>query len=132
MLTPGQLLAAMRQVQPREYEPGSMILSAGGNSDTFYIVSRGSVEVFLPRPNQSDVVALQLGPGKYFGEMEFFHEHRNSASIRAYGGGPVEVLAMNYESLQALLRESEPTLEALHAAADMHERENMQRRGVSA
>jgi ABC-type lipoprotein export system ATPase subunit len=127
--TAAQLLEATRKVKARQYEPGALILSEGKSSDTFYIVSKGTVEVVLPRPNQSDVIALQLGPGKYFGEMEFFHEHKNKASIRAYEGGPVEVLAMDYESLNALLKESEPTREALLEAAEQHERENIKRRG---
>ncbi len=109
-LTPAQLLAATRSVKPRIYEPGAMILAEGRNNDNFYIVSKGMVEIVLPRPNQSDVVALQLGPGKYFGEMEFFHEHKNLASIRASERTEVEVLALDYEVLKALLNESEPTL----------------------
>src|SRR5512138_49213 len=88
-LTPAQLLEASRKVQPQQYEPGAMILTEGLSSDKFYVVAKGTVEVVLPRPNQSDVIAVQLGPGKYFGEMEFFHKHRNLASVRAYEGGPV-------------------------------------------
>ena len=30
-----------------------------------------------------DVIAVQLGPGKYFGEIEFFHGRKSRASIRA-------------------------------------------------
>jgi ABC-type lipoprotein export system ATPase subunit len=129
-LTFDQLLAATHKVKPTVYEPGSMILTEGHNSDSFYVVSKGTVEVVLPRPNQSDVIALQLGPGKYFGEMEFFHEHRNRASVRAYEHGPVEVLAMDYNTLSDLLKSSEPTLEALHQSADQHEKENVARRGA--
>jgi putative ABC transport system ATP-binding protein len=128
-LTPGQLLAASRKVKPLEFSPGAMILSEGRNNDNFYIVSKGTVEVILPRPNQSDVVALQLGPGKYFGEMEFFHEQKNRASIRASESTAVEVLALDYETLNALLKESGPTLEALQQAADQHEKENLDKRG---
>jgi putative ABC transport system ATP-binding protein len=128
-LTPAQLLEATRKIKPQVYEAGSMILSEGRNSDAFYVVSKGTVEVVLPRPNQSDVIALQLGPGKYFGEIEFFHEHRNRASVRAYEAGPVEVLALDYGTLSNLLGESEPTREALHQLADQHEKENVERRG---
>jgi ABC-type lipoprotein export system ATPase subunit len=130
-LTPAQLLSATRSVQPRQYEPGAMILAEGKNSENFYIVSKGTVEIVLPRPNQSDVIALQLGPGKYFGEMEFFHEHKNRASIRASESTAVEVLALNYEVLKNLLNESEPTREALSQAADLHEQENLQKRGIT-
>jgi ABC-type lipoprotein export system ATPase subunit len=129
-LTPQQLLAATHKLKPRQYEPGAMILVEGKNSDAFYIISKGTVDVILPRANQSDVIAVQLGPGKYFGEMEFFHERRSRASIRACETCPVEVLALDYEALSSLLNESEPTREALHHAADQHEEENVERREV--
>ena len=129
-LTFDQLLAATHKVKPRQYEPGALILTEGKNSDTFYIVSKGTVEVVLPRPGQSDVVAVELGPGKYFGEMEFFHEHRNKASIRASESSSVEVLALGYDQLNELLSESEISREALKQAAEIHERENVQRRGT--
>ncbi len=132
MLTFDQLLQATHKFQPTHYEAGTMILTEGRNNDTFYIVSKGTVEVILPRPGQSDVIALELGPGKYFGEMEFFHEHKNRASIRACETCPVEVLAMDYAQLSELLRVSEPTREALHQSADLHEQENDERRGVPA
>ena len=108
-----------------------MILSEGTNADTFYVVSKGTVEVVLPRPNQSDVIALQLGPGKCFGEMEFFHEKKHRASIRASEAGPVEVLAIGYDQLAELLGQSEVTKEALHQMADQHEGENKSGRGAS-
>lgn len=127
-LTFDQLLAASHRVKPRQYEAGALIITEGKNSDAFYIVSKGSVEVILPRHNQSDVVTLELGPGKYFGEMEFFHERHNQASVRAYEGGPVEVLALGYQALSDLLEESESTREALHKAADVHSEENIRRR----
>lgn len=124
-LTHHQLLAATHKIQPRYYEPGAMILTEGKNSDAFYIVSKGTVNVVLPRRNQSDVIAVELGPGKYFGEMEFFHDRRSRASIRACESCPVEVLALDYETINSLLQESEPTREALLQAADRHETENV-------
>jgi ABC-type lipoprotein export system ATPase subunit len=128
-LTPAQLLAATRSAKRQQYKAGAMILSEGRNSDAFYVVSKGIVEIVLPRADQSDVIALQLGPGKYFGEMEFFHDHRNKASVRAYERGAVEVLALDYSALNDLLEKSVPTREALHRAADEHEQENIGRRG---
>ena len=127
-LTHEQLLAATHKITPRQYEPGAMILNEGKDNDKFYIVAKGIVEVVLPRPNQSDVVILQLGPGKYFGEIAFFHGEKSRASVRASENNPVEVLALDYETLNGLLKESEPTREALHQAADRHEQENIEKR----
>jgi ABC-type lipoprotein export system ATPase subunit len=127
-LTSDQLLFATRTFKPLQFEAGAMILVEGKDNNAFYIVSKGIVEVVLPRQDQSDVIALQLGPGKYFGEMAFFHQHRNKASVRASEGAPVEVLAIGYDQLNALLSQSEVTREALHQAADQHEKENIEKR----
>jgi len=126
-----QMLAASHKIKPHRYEAGAMIISEGTNSDAFYIVSKGTVEVILPRHNQSDVVALELGPGRYFGEMEFFHERRNRASIRACPTCAVEVLEITYDRLNELLGQSEVTLEALRKAADAHEEEHREREAES-
>ena len=115
------LLQATRVARTQTYEAGAMILTHGANADSFYIVTNGSVEVVLPRPNQSDVIALQLGPGKIFGEMGFFHDRKRKASVRASESGPVEVLVLGYEQLDELLSQSEVTREALHQMAKKRE-----------
>lgn len=125
-LTSAQLLAATHKAKAREYEAGAMILTEGKDNNKFYIVSKGTVEVVLPRPNQSDVVILQLGPGRYFGEIAFFHNTKSNASVRAAESGPAEVLAIHYDQLNEILNQSEVTRETLHQAADRHEQENIQ------
>jgi putative ABC transport system ATP-binding protein len=130
-LTQDQMLQATRNAKNMVYEPGAMILSEGTNADSFYIVSKGIVEVVLPRVNQSDVIAVQLGPGKYFGEMEFFHEKKHRASIRASEHEQVEVLSLSYDQLNELLGESPVTREVLQESADKHEKENVARRSPS-
>jgi len=127
-LNTAQLLQLTRIAKVQNFEAGTMILSEGTNADTFYVVSKGTVEVILPRQNQSDVVTLQLGAGKVFGEIEFFHKKKHLASIRASEGGPVEVLSIGYDQLKELLDQSEATREALHQMADRHEDENLSRR----
>ena len=125
-LTHQQLLAATHRISSRQYEAGAMILTEGRDNDQFYIVSKGTVEIVLPRPNQSDVVIAQLGPGKYFGEIAFFHHGKANASVRASESSPVEVLAIRYEQLNEVLAQSEAAYEALHQAADRHEQENLE------
>lgn len=129
-LTHDLLLQATHVAKTQHFEAGRMIINEGSNADAFYIVTNGTVEVILPRANQSDVVALQLGSGKVFGEMAFFHERKRRASVRASESGPVEVLALGYDQLDELLSQSEVTREALHQMADRHEMENVAFRGV--
>jgi ABC-type lipoprotein export system ATPase subunit len=129
-LTQEEVWQATRSAKRLSFEPGAMILTEGANADSFYIVTKGTVEVILPRSNQSDVVVLQLGPGKVLGEMAFFHDRRRKASVRASERGSVDVLAISYEDLDQLLSQSEITREALHRMADKHEAENIALRRI--
>ena len=124
-LTQEEVWQATRSAKRLSFEPGAMILTEGANADSFYIVTKGTVEVILPRANQSDVVVLQLGPGKVLGEMGFFHDRRRKASVRASERGPVDLLALTYDDLDKLLSQFESTREALHRMADKHEAENI-------
>jgi ABC-type lipoprotein export system ATPase subunit len=130
-LSQDQMLWATRNAKVHQYEAGTLIFSEGSNADTFHIVSKGTVDVVLPRPDQSDVIALQLGPGKFFGEMAFFHGRKRRASVRASENTSVETLVLGYDQLNELLNQSEATREALHQLADKHEDENLSKRGES-
>ena len=129
-LSQDQMLWATRNAEVQKFEAGTMIFTEGSNADTFYIVSKGTVDVVMPRPDQSDVIALQLGPGKFFGEIAYFHDRKRMASIRASEHSPVEVLAIGYDKLHELLGQSEATHDALRQMAERHEAENLQKRGL--
>lgn len=129
-LTRDQLLQATRVAKEQQFEAGAMIVSEGTNADTFYIVTKGTVEVILPRRNQSDVIAMQLGPGKFFGELAFFRDRKRHASVRAAESGTVEVLALGYDQLNDLLNQSESTHHWLSQIADRNEQRNTALREV--
>jgi ABC-type multidrug transport system ATPase subunit len=129
-LTQEQVWQATQKARRLSYESGTMILTEGANAESCYIVTKGMVEVILPREDQSDVIALQLGPGKVFGEMGFFHDRRRKASVRASERGPVEVLAISYDDLDQLLSQSEATREALHQMAKKREADGLALRGA--
>jgi len=126
-----QLLQAVHMAKEQHYEAGTMILSDGANADVFYIVTKGTVDVILPRPDQSDVIAMQLGPGKFFGELAFFRDRKRKASVRAAESGPVEVLALGYDQLNELLNQSETTRDWLRQIADRNEQRNIALRGAT-
>jgi ABC-type lipoprotein export system ATPase subunit len=129
-LSHDQLLMATRRAKVQHYDPGAMILNEGTSGNLFYIVSRGFVEVLLPRANAADVIAAQIGPGRYFGEMEFIHGQRRSASVRAAErGGEVEVLTLDFDTLRDLLDISEATREEVQRTADERMKENLAVRG---
>jgi len=124
-----QLLEVTRKAKQQQFEPGTMILQEGTSGDAFYIVSKGLVEIVLPRPNHSDVVAAQLGPGQYFGEMQLLHGHKRSASASAYERGPAEVLTLDFDTMRQLLSTSDATREAMQALAGQRKQQNIELRG---
>jgi ABC-type lipoprotein export system ATPase subunit len=129
-LSHDQLLLASKQAKVQRYEPGAMILQEGTSGDQFYIVSKGSVEIVLQRANAADVIAAQIGPGQYFGEMEFMHGQRRSASVRASErGSPVEVLSIRFDTLHDLLEYSESARSELQQMADARRLQNLELRG---
>jgi ABC-type lipoprotein export system ATPase subunit len=129
-LSHDQLLLATRQAKVQRYDPGAMILNEGTSGNLFYIVSKGSVDVILQRANAADVIAAEMGPGQYFGEMEFLHGRGRSASVRASDrGGEIEVLALNFDTLRDLLNKSDTTRDELHRIADERQKQNLELRG---
>ena len=119
-----QLLQATRKIQSQHFEPGSIILQQGTEGDKFFIVSKGTVEITLQRPDTTDVVVAQLKEGQYFGEMQLLHGHGRSASVRASEHTPVEVLALDYETLGKFLDETEATRQAMLATANERHKKN--------
>jgi ABC-type lipoprotein export system ATPase subunit len=123
-LTNDQLLKATRNLKTQHYEPGALIIQQGSDGDHFYVVSKGTVEITLQRPNATDIVVAELDEGQYFGEMELLHGHGRAASVRAAEHTPVELLALDYDTLNSLLSESEATIEALSRTAKERQQQN--------
>ena len=130
-LSQDQMLWATRNARPLTYEAGTLIVSEGSHADTFYVLCKGTVDIVLPRPNQSDVIAMQLGAGKFFGEMAFFHDRKRQASVRAAETGAVEVLALSYDQLEELLNQSEVTRDLLRQIAESNEKRAAALRGAA-
>jgi CRP-like cAMP-binding protein len=86
-LSHDQLLLATRRAKVQRYEPGAMIMSEGTSGNLFYIVSKGTVDIMLERENAANVIAAQMGPGQYFGEMEFLHGQSACLRTRFQRGG---------------------------------------------
>src|SRR5512133_3957467 len=128
-LSQDQMLWTTLNAKVQYYEACTLIFSEGANADSFHIVSKGTVDVVLPRPDQSDVIALQLGAGKFFGEMAFFHDRKRKASVRASEHESVEVLAISYDQLEGLLDQSESTRDWLRQIADRNTEQSAALRG---
>lgn len=86
------------QVQHRT--AGEVVITEGDDSDGFYLIKSGEVEVFSERKGY--IFLNKLQSGEFFGEIAALTGQPRSASIRALG--PCELLRLSGEDLQELLR----------------------------
>lgn len=120
-----QLLAAMRQLQPVSYAPGTIILRQGQVPDRFYIITQGKVEVLISPRVGPELVVATMCAGQYFGEIELMHGGANIATIRAAPDTGVQVAALDRETFSALIAQSKAAEAAIHHIADERMAENV-------
>ena len=101
-----QMLAATRQASRKTFAPGATILRQGDPVETFFMVSRGEVEVVLGRRDGAEVRLARLGPGQFFGEIELRHGGDSFASVRAAPQAPVELALLPRAEFDRLIEES--------------------------
>ncbi len=117
------LLQATRQLSTRRFAPHEVIIQAGAQPDTFYLITEGEVEVHIPTSG-GDVVGTRLSSGQCFGEVELVRGGRNIASIVASFDG-VEVATLNRATFEALIAASPSVEKELDRLAAQRLAENL-------
>ena len=100
LLSHAQMLNASRNLTPMTFAAGETIIQQGTESDLFYIITGGRIEVGLKTPDGEDIVVATMGVGEYFGEIELLrggNDHRHysgweRSGSRCGGLGPRHVL----------------------------------------
>lgn len=94
-----------------QHEVGSVIIQQGAASETFYIITRGQVEVVEKRPSGETILLATLGPGDYFGEIGLLTQKVRMATVRAKTA--VNLMSMNRQSFGSWLQSSRMIREEL-------------------
>jgi CRP/FNR family cyclic AMP-dependent transcriptional regulator len=87
-----ELKRLARDLYPRQYQAGDVILKEGEEAAGFYVVSSGQVEVVKDLGGSKETVLATLGPGDFFGETALLDGYPRTASIRGLEGGEVLVM----------------------------------------
>ncbi len=106
ILSPSLMLEVSHKARPVYFAPGETIIRKDSPSQMFYIITSGTAEVTLSRPNGTDVVANRMVPGQYFGEISLFTSRKTVAAVRAIPEAPLEALAVDQSMFRRLLDES--------------------------
>ena len=108
-----QLLRATKKLQAAKYAAGETLLAAGERSDRFWIITAGSVEVLLQRPDGQQIIVERLGHGQYFGVSSLTHGGRDNVTVRTAPNTPVETVSLDRATFAGLLQESHLTREQI-------------------
>lgn len=74
------LAAVIGQLKVESYPAAKRLCTQGANEDTFYIIARGEVEVYLQNETERKMVARK-GAGDFFGEMALILDTPRSADV---------------------------------------------------
>lgn len=86
-----------RFAEIRKFSTGDILIRAGDQDDSFYIMTAGSAQV-----QQGQLVLGQIVEGSVFGEVAFFDRQPRSATISALTDGSVARFSRDsFESLAA-------------------------------
>jgi ABC-type lipoprotein export system ATPase subunit len=104
-----QLIDTTRHLEHAVYKPGEVIIQEGTPPDSFYLITKGEVEVLFQSSSGQEVVVTRMGVGQYFGEIELLRGGTSIATIRAVRESPVEVAALDHQTFNRLIADSEAT-----------------------
>lgn len=65
----------------RTYAKNTILVSEGDPSETFYLIQKGQVKVFISDDKGKEVLLNLQGPGEYFGEIAIIDKAPRSASV---------------------------------------------------
>jgi len=97
-LAADQLSEVATRLQRSTYRPGEAVIRQGETGDRFYIIERGTAEVFV---GEDTAPRVNLEPGDYFGELALLRKTPRTATVRA--ATPLSVLWLTKGDFERLL-----------------------------
>jgi CRP-like cAMP-binding protein len=95
-----ELLAFIHGLKLLTFEPGDVIITEGEPGQSVFILTTGSVKVFVRGPDHRSVPLGALGEGSFFGEISTLSGRPRSATITA--AAACEILELDRASLDAI------------------------------
>jgi len=102
LLDEGERRDFIRVLDRQSVESGKKLFSFGEPGDTLYIVTRGSVELYVKDTTGAKIVLTTCQPGELFGELSLFDGGARTASALTLEDS--EFLTLDRDDLLAFLR----------------------------
>jgi uncharacterized membrane protein len=111
MMDEGERESLCQLLESKQYSTGTTIFHAGDVGDTFYIVRRGTVQIFIENFEGAKIILRESLPGDVFGDVSMFDGGPRTATAVATEDS--ELLLLDKEGLLALVKKHP------HAALDL-------------
>ena len=90
MLPHTQMLKITQNLRQHQFVPGSEIIQQGKLNESFYILTKGKVEIIVDGKKVDELM-----PGDYFGEIELMQDDPAVATVRAANKESAELVSFN-------------------------------------
>jgi CRP/FNR family cyclic AMP-dependent transcriptional regulator len=105
----------------RRFRRGETIFHKDDPGESLFIIDEGSVRIYLPSPQGTDLTLAVLGPGDFFGDMALLDGRPRSASAAALQ--ETETAALDRGDFTAVIRSQPEAAMAVLAAVAQRLRE---------
>ena len=116
-LSQQQLVWTSARMKKERQPAGSVILRQGEQTDKFYLITRGQVELSSHNGSGPESLVSRLGAGEYFGEHALLNGGESPVTARVPDSGDAEMVYMEASDFKKLMNESEETRQEVEAIA---------------
>ena len=120
-LTPDALTQVANSLRALLFEAGRMVVRQGDEGDTFFLVSRGRVGVWMGEADNDAQPVATLGRGQCFGEMSLLTGARRTATVRAVED--TDLLVLGKAEFRDILLADPKVLESLSQILALRQKE---------
>lgn len=112
-LSGDELLAVVHGLQLQTFEAGDVIVTEGEPGESLYIITTGTVKVFVRNPAGRDLEVGRLGEGDFFGEISSLSGRPRTATVTA--ASRCELLELGRATVDSVARAHPHVREILEA-----------------
>ncbi|MEZ4592803.1 MAG: mechanosensitive ion channel family protein [Chloroflexota bacterium] len=116
VLTEKQLQQLAKRTAVSTYTTGEQLVKQGESGDSLFIITRGSVSVYVQAADGRSIYANQLHSGDFFGEMSLLTGEARAASIRA--NEETDVIIIDKDAFATVLAQDPTILERFVTALE--------------
>lgn len=99
-LSEDEVIAVIRGLKLRTFEPGEIIITEGEPGSSMYLIASGAARVYVRNAEGGNVFLRVMGLGEFFGEISLFARRNRTTTITA--ADRCELLELDQDDLRTI------------------------------